>query len=1144
MKVRLQARQLVLFVLGFILTIFSTSASAQYRAGIQGAVTDPSGAVIPGATVTLVSNETNRTQQVQTDAGGVYTFSQLAPGNYTITVEQAGFQKKVLPSVVVLAEQRQSANVQLDPGQVTQTVTVSGDTAPAVDTENGSITGDISGQQIQSLPSFGRDPYQLLQLAPGVFGDTGLSNGGGTQQMPGNTGPGGSQGSTSIFQTENQVQISANGQRTTANDYQIDGVEVNSLAWGGAAVITPNEESVKDIQVQANPYSAENGRNSGAQVLVVSKNGTNDFHGSAFIKLDRPGLNAYQRWNGPSNPVQRVNNRFNQMGGSIGGPIVKNHFFFFFSYETLRNASSTTALNWYETPQFISTVTGTVPGSIASRILGYPGEGVSQNQIAPKTCAQAGINNPALCQVVTINGQYAGLDVGSPLRLPLGTPDPGYTSNGNFGVGGGLDGIPDVFFVQSVNPSRTVSQQFQGRADYQLNANNLLAFTVYWVPSDSTFYNGPTRAANLWHSNRLNYSASPFWIHTFSPSLLNEARFNVTRWYFNEVASNPQEPWGLPQDNLDAFGGVNPQFFGAPGPGIFYQTTYNARDTVTKVVNSHSLRLGGDVYLEQDNDAQPWAARPQYSFRNLWDFANDAPYTESGNFDPRNGAPTSVTKYIRSNIYGFFVQDDWKARPNLTLNLGLRWEYFSPLHEKYGNISNPIPGGFPNPLLGTRIRTGGDLYNSSKNNWGPEIGFAYSPHNSQTLVLRGGAGIGYNRMQEAITLNGRSNPPFVANFNLFDQNVIYQVPGNVHQFYGWPSNPNAVLAFDANNIPTSGAPVSLTAIQNNLPTPVTYRYSLEVQNDFGHGWVTTLGYQGSQTRHYTVQNNLNWLFTPRNPRIQNLNYYYNGANASFNALLVELNHRFSRSFQIDGQYRWSKAIDEGSNDYFINDYPFDLRFARGPADYDVRHNFKLWGSWMPSIGSETGWVNKVFGGWNISGILNYHTGYPWTPVYSNTGCNVLYPNSGYCVLRPAAYFGGAGTDYSNDNLRKPSANFPNGALAYFAVPTVPTNGLPSPPGVGRNSFRGPNFFNVNMTLGKAFGLPRIPGLGEGAKLNLRADFYNIFNKLNLLPFVPYNNRDNPSTIISYDGVTSNPQFGQAQGAYSGRVVEVQARFSF
>jgi hypothetical protein len=233
-------------------------------------------------------------------------------------------------------------NVQLQVGQVTESVTVSADIAPALDTETGNISGTLTSGEIQSLPSFGRDPYQLARLAPGVFGDGATSGDGGGSRLPGsNQSSSGSK--DSIFSTENQPQIVAGGTRNNGNSFQIDGVEVNSLAWGGSAVITPNEESVKEVQIQANPYSAENGRNSGAQVLVVTKNGTNEFHGSAFMKIHRPGLDAYQRWNGPFPGSKapfghlRDSNRFNQMGGSIGGPILKNKLFFFYSMEQLRN---------------------------------------------------------------------------------------------------------------------------------------------------------------------------------------------------------------------------------------------------------------------------------------------------------------------------------------------------------------------------------------------------------------------------------------------------------------------------------------------------------------------------------------------------------------------------------------------------------------------------------------------------------------------------------------------------------------------------------------------------------------------------------------------------------------------------------------
>ena len=366
------------------ISVLIPSARAQFRAGIQGVVLDSQGAAVVGATVTLTNNETAKTVQVQSDANGVYNFLSLAPGSYKIQVELTGFKKKTLDNVVIQGEQTQAINVTLDVGDVTESVTVSGDTVPAIDTQTGNISGTLSTSDIQNLPSFGRDPFQLLRLAPGVFGDGAHSAGGGSSNIPGSQGPGGTSATSTIFSTENQVQVNANGQRNTANNFQVDGVSVNSLDWGGAATITPNEESIKEVRVTANSYDAQYGRTSGAQIEVVSQNGTNQYHGSLFLKIDRPGLNAFQRDFGlGAEATQRATNRFNQYGGSVGGPILKNRLFAFFSYETLRNNSVSTNNTWAETPQFLSQG---APNSIASALLNFPGEGTAFSTIIPRTC--------------------------------------------------------------------------------------------------------------------------------------------------------------------------------------------------------------------------------------------------------------------------------------------------------------------------------------------------------------------------------------------------------------------------------------------------------------------------------------------------------------------------------------------------------------------------------------------------------------------------------------------------------------------------------------------------------------------------------------------------------------------------------------
>src|ERR1017187_10076102 len=361
----------IVLAVALILQFFAPPAAAQYNAGLQGTVTDPNGGVVPEAKVTLTSQETGFVHSVTSTGQGVYSITGLAPGKYSLSVEKAGFSKKVLSEVVISAEIMQSVNVPLEIGQTTQSITVEAPVAPLIDTETAMIGGTLTAKEVAALPAFGRDPYKLLSLAPGVFGDGALSNGGGAASLPGsNVGAAGA--TDSIFKVENGAQFVANGTRQNSNNFEIDGVPVNSASWGGAAVVTPSEESVKEVRVIANNYSAENGRTSGAQVEVVSQNGTNDYHGSAFFKWHRPGLNAYQAWNGPGtpSPVQKDENRFNQFGGSVGGPIKRNKLFAFFSYETLRNNSVNVATGWYETSQFLQSAGPS--GSIARKLLSYP----------------------------------------------------------------------------------------------------------------------------------------------------------------------------------------------------------------------------------------------------------------------------------------------------------------------------------------------------------------------------------------------------------------------------------------------------------------------------------------------------------------------------------------------------------------------------------------------------------------------------------------------------------------------------------------------------------------------------------------------------------------------------------------------------
>ena len=1156
---------------------FVPAAQAQFRASIQGTVSDISGAVIPGATVTLTDLGTGKVLTSTSDDRGLYNFNGLPPDQFSIVVEKTGFQKKVLDHVELIPEQANAVNLQMQLGGSNQTVTVQGDEQPALDTETASVSGTISSNEIQHLPSFGRDVFQLSQLAPGSFGDGSQSAGGGTNNLPG-TQIGGAGATDGIFKTENGPQIVANGGQNNANGVTIDGISTASAVWGGTSVITPSEDSVGDVKIVSNSYDAESGRFSGAQIQVTSKSGTNDVHGSLFFKADRPGLNAYQRYNGPNSNVgdtpaarglQRDESRFNQFGGSIGGPIWKNKVFAFFNYETLRNNTAVTAQEWYDTSAFDKLAPA---GSIASTLLTFPGSAVNAGGQVSATCANIGLNEGVNCR--TIAGQ--GLDIGSPLKTGLHKQDLTYQSSGTPGVGSGLDGIADIGEYTTVNPSQITESQYNGRLDADVTSKDRITFTIYWVPVDTTDYNGPVRAYNLYHHSAINDAFAGIWNHTFSGSLLNEARVNAAGWRWNEVATNPQEPFGLPQDTITTIGNLNGSspattfnYFGAPGPSVYDQWTYSYQDVATKVSGRHTIKFGGGVtrlYYLNENIA---GARPSYTFFNVWDFLNDAPEAESGLFNPLNGNPTANRQDERSDLWGFFVQDDFKVRPNLTVNLGLRYSYFGPLSAKQNNLSVLQLGSGANTFSDLRLRVGGNLYEAQKGNFGPQVGFAWSPMRDQgKLVLRGGFGMNYNQEETAIAANGSGNVPDVLNSNFtssspqsINPGIVYAIPTDVHTVLGYPSNPNTIVTFNANNLPTNGS-AAVVGFPSSVPTAYTYHYSLDTQYDIGHQWVATLGYQGSIGHHIIHQLNYNVLGAvagvPLNPHANSIDYYNNEGFSNYHAMLAGLKHQFSHSFLLDTQYTWSKSMDDGSQPYYQDPYPYDPRLAYGRSDYNVGQAFKIYGLWQPVFFHGNSLLEKAAGGWSISGIFNAHSGFPWTPTFSdvNNG-SIYYVGSGYGSsepLRPGAYKGGSGQSEANDTFKTGAGvggafnkNYPLGALNYFTIPIytpIPNNavfpqtfGAPQTPGVARNFLTGPGYKDVDATISKAFGLPKVKGLGENAKFEVRADAFNLFNNVNM-------NGSSISTAISTDGVTSNPSFGQAQSALGSRTLDLQARFSF
>lgn len=1160
--------RLIILVITCAITLI---ANAQYRASIRGNITDTSGAVIPGAKVTLINADTGQQLISTSDGNGIYNFNALPPAHFSMRVEKDGFATKELAQVQIIPEQLNSIDVQLEAAGTQTTVTVSG-TTRGLDSETATVSSTISSNQIEHLPSFNRDVFQLAQLTPGVFGDSSQAGGGGAFTLPGNQGPGGTAGgSGGIFQTENGPQIQTRGGQYETNSVTVDGISTVSAVWGGTSVITPSEDSVDSLKVTSNSYDAENGRFSGAQIQVTSKSGTNNFHGSAFFKASRPGLNAYQRWNGPGSNVagdaatrgvNRDNNRFNQYGGSLGGPIWRNRLFAFFNWETSPLDALNTTQGWYETSQFDS-LAGIEP--IATQYLTFPGNAVAASGIIQRTCASIGLQEGVNCNTT---GQ--GLDIGSPLTTGVGHQDLTYGGNTlQPGIGGGLDHVADLAYYNTLNPTSTTQSQYNGRLDAQITQNDHVSFAIYWVPVSTTNFQGPVRTANYWHHSQVNDAFSVIWNHTFSPTLLNQARANAAGWRWNEVSTNSQAAFGLPQATIDAIGNIANnngfQYFGAPGPSDLNQWTYSYNDVLTKIIGRHSIKIGGELTRLYYLNNPVYSARPQFFFNNLWDFANDAPYKETGFFDSSTGVPFSNRQDDRENIWGAFVQDDFKVLPNLTLNLGLRWSYFGSLYAKQDNMDVFRFGSDrADPLSGINIRVGGNLYNPQKNNWGPQFGFAWLPKQSNgNLVVRGGFGINYNQNEIAITANVNSNPPNGVNANFIcaypyttnptcaGTGILYETASDPHSIFGYAPNPNAVTTFGSDNLPTRGSPISVTAFEGSPKTITNYHYSLDTQYQFPWDIVATLGYQGSLTRHLYVQNNWNAVAAarglPLDPRIQSIDFYDNAGNGNFNAMIATLAHNFNHGFQAQVQYTWAKAMDENSGPYSEDFYPYDIHAAYGRSDYNVQDAVKIFGLWQPVFfRGEHSWIEKIAGGWSLSGIWNWHTGFPWNPVY-NTDGNTYFSGSGYSQLRPSAVLQGYGKNTGNKVFESQNSNFGGDGTTFFLPPTY-VQGAPFPatspapaPGIKRNVLNGPNYNDVDASLTKAFGLPKMPILGENAKFEVRADTYNLFNKTN----IDTTSIDNILGTVHADGTVSpNSSFGIASRALASRTVQLQARFSF
>jgi hypothetical protein len=1067
-----------------------------------------------------------------------------------VTATAQGFQTWSLDSANLVAETPRNIDIQLEVGESNQTVTVSASDIPVLNTSDASVGTNLSSADVTRLPAFGRDPYELLRITPGVISDAARNGSGASVALPNSQGTG--QSNYGIFQTENQINASAAGQRLTSNTFLIDGVSVDSLSHGGAAVVTPNPESVAQITSLSSNYDATEGRNVGLHTRVVTKSGTNQLHGSLFFQYDEPGLNAYQSYGGPAGALPvRVQNKQREWAASVGLPIIKDRLFFFGSYEGVSNVNKTYSEQYVLTPQYYSALNTARPTSIVNGVLNGPGGQPTIVKALPTLCK----NLQTACAQVG-----AGADIGSFAGNRGAYLSTGTATTPNVLVGGGLDGVPDVQFAQVQTPASYRGNQWNARVDWNITARDQLALSGFYVKLAQHSSDASTGAQPL--SNipfkPLNVAATAVYIHTFGPRLVNELRGNFTRFSDNQIedAGNTVD-FGIPRFEVQGY--TFGRFYSGPSqgaatPGILAQNTYELRETLIHTLGSHTIRYGGLIRWQQDNDNQSGNSRPDYVFQGIWNYANDAPIFEAVAADPNTGAAANGQRHFRNKNLAFFVQHDWKVTPTLTINTGLRWEYFEPLYNNGFGINQPIFGStYATYLTGARLAPANHITNSNYNNWAPKLGFAWSPAAmNNKMVVSGGFGVSYDRIDDNLYLPGFENGPGYAFFNLCcgtdtasaaKANILF-ARGATKSPFSYPANPGLAVGIDpATGLPKGAGAIEIYAGAPHTAQPVLYSYSLQTQRELPYQMVASLGYQGSVGHHFMRLVNQNFLYPTCSPTgatgnclagATNTPFYaayiptsdvytnYNGVNAS-------LNKRFSHGYSLNATYTYSKSLDQLSNEgpgaLSNQTDPAHPITEYGPSDFDNRHRIAIAGNWdLPKYNNGRGVVGAILSGWQVNGIFQYHTGFPWTPVTGQPSVAVVTSAATIAPTRPLAYFGGASNSCSNGAYIN-GTNFPNGGKNYFLI------GKPGPPGIGRNSWNGPCYMNTDLSAAKQ--QPFSIG-GREISARFQANFYNVFNKTNLQPIL----------FGTANATIENTLFGLSPGADAGRVIDFFVRIDF
>jgi len=988
-----------------VCVLFTLLAGISYGqtvgASVQGIISDATGAVLPGANVTVKNSGTGATVELVSDERGRYLAPLLQPGEYEIQVALPGFQSVTRRGIRLAVGQNAVVDVKLDVGQVTNQVEVVADANP-INLTSAALSGLVNDKEIRDLPLNGRSFQQLALLQTGVTAALAA----GSDVVGGRT-----------------PKISINGARPEQNNFLLDGTDINNVynkTPGSSAGVLLGVDAILEFQVLTNAYSAEFGRSAGGQINAVTRSGENSVHGSVFEFLRNSALDAKDFFDAKTKPIPPF--KRNQFGATLGGPIARDKTFYFLAYEGL-----------------------------IERL------GVSGATFVPDANARRGIIDGRTVQLHPQVGPYLAL-------FPL--PNARALSGG----------IGEYLF----SGKQPTDEHFvQGRIDHHFSNKNAV-FTRY------TFDNGKvnripinkTPIAYTAESSRNQYSTTE-WRHTFSPTLLNQIRFGINR--STSLADNvrtidipPSMSW-LPGEKFGYFtisGVVTENGGDYRLPRFDRLNNISLGDTAFVTRGRHGVRFGFEgqrIHFNQNTTSQRGGI---VTFPTLERFLTGTPSTVEfvlpGKLDPVRG--------YRQWLFAFFAQDDVRLKSNLTMNLGLRYEFITVPTEVNGKISNL------RNVTDSKTTVGDPWHNNpSLKNFAPRVGLVWDPFKTGKTAVRAGFGIFFDEiLPKYYFFTGSLNPPFTTRTSLTN-----------------PPFPNVVANFDPDTVKPQ-----LQVTSFDLKTPYIMQYNLAIQRQLPGNWDITIGYAGSRGNHLIRVGDINlapWtivdgkkVFRPelgrRNPNFVGTWQRVTDAQSFYNSLQVSAIKRFSSGFRAQTSYTFARSIDDASginsqdfsnNIQYVADF-YDRTYDRGLSAFHVKHNLTFnWTYDLPFARNTRGVANVLFKGWQLNNITTISTGPPFTAQISG------YNRSGNLNT----------TNFSlneRPNLKPGASNNPilGGPDRYWDVNAFELGPLNQRGNLGRNTMIGPGLVNVDFSLVKSF------DVSEGKSLQFRAEAFNAPNHPN------------------------------------------------